>query len=58
VGGARTLNIFLDVFNVTNHANFGNPGNDRRQTATFLNLLEMNSSAFTRTLQLTVRYGF
>jgi hypothetical protein len=58
LGGPRTLNVFLDLFNVTNHANFGNPGGDRRQTATFLNLTSMNASAFTRTLQLTMRYGF
>jgi hypothetical protein len=54
----RTLNVFLDVFNVTNRANFANPAGDRRQTATFLNLTAMNASAFTRTLQLNVRYGF
>ena len=58
LGGVRTLNVFLDVFNVTNRANFANPAGDRRQTATFLNLTAMNASAFTRTLQLNVRYGF
>ena len=57
-GGARTLNVNLDVFNVTNHANFANPGNDQRQLATFLNLTAMNASAFTRTLQLSMRLGF
>jgi hypothetical protein len=56
--GAQTLNLFLDVFNITNHANFANPGADRRQQATFLNLTAMSASAFTRTLQLTARYGF
>ena len=56
--GAHRLNVFLDVFNLTNHANFANPGNDRRQLATFLNLTAINASAFTRTVQLSARYAF
>ena len=27
LGGGRTLDAFLDVFNLTNRANFANPGN-------------------------------
>ena len=29
-GGARTLDLFAEVFNVTNRSNFINPSGDRR----------------------------
>jgi hypothetical protein len=54
----RRLDLFFDMFNVGNRANFANPGGDRRQTATFLNLVALNASAFPQTIQLNMRYGF
>ena len=34
--GNRSLQAWVDVFNLTNRANFNNPSSDRRDTATFL----------------------
>ena len=34
--GNRSLQAWVDVFNVTNRANFNKPNGDRRDTATFL----------------------
>ena len=58
LGGVRTLDLFLDIFNVTNRANFANPGNDQRQPATFLRLLDVSDEGPTRTAQINVRFGF
>jgi hypothetical protein len=58
LGGARTLDLFLDVFNATNRANFANPGNDQRLPATFLRLLDVSDEGPTRTAQINIRYGF
>ena len=33
---AQAIEIFLDIFNITNRANFGNPSGDERVTSTFL----------------------
>lgn len=38
LGGRRTVDVFGEVFNVTNHANFINPSGDRRNAADFLRL--------------------
>lgn len=57
MGGQRTVNAFLDVFNVTNRANFDNPSGDRFSTS-FLNLTVLRSGAVPTTLQLGVRFGF
>ena len=61
LGGGRTLDAFLDIFNVTNRANFaalGNNQQDRRQPASFLRLLDVSDEGPTRTAQINVRYGF
>ena len=58
LGGGRTLDAFLDMFNVTNRANFANPGGDQRQPATFLRLLDVSDEGPTRTAQLNFRFGF
>ena len=58
LGGARTLDAFLDVFNVTNRANFANPSTDRRLPATFLRLRDVSDEGPTRTAQINVRFGF
>lgn len=67
VGGGRTLDAFLDVFNVTNEPNFANPINvnansvpaaDRRLGGTFLRITQTLNESPTRTAQINVRYGF
>ena len=55
----RTLDVFVDVFNVTNHANFTNPSGDRRNTADFLRLSTLvATSGLPRQAQLGLRFGF
>jgi hypothetical protein len=54
--GNRSLQAHLDVFNVTNRANFNNPNGDRRDTATFLIL--RSTVAPTRTAQFNIKYTF
>ena len=56
LGGQRTLDLFLDVFNLTNRANFDTPTGDRR-SGNFLILRELEDGV-TRTAQLNVRYAF
>ncbi len=58
LGGARTLDLFLDIFNLTDRANFANPSVDQRLPATFLRLLDVSDEGPTRTAQINVRYGF
>jgi hypothetical protein len=57
LGGGRTLNAFVDVFNVTNRANFDNPTGDRF-SANFLNLTVLRSGAVPTTLQIGARFAF
>jgi hypothetical protein len=54
---ARTLNLFVDVFNVTNRANFDNPTGDRRSTD-FLNLVALRAGGVPTTLQIAARFQF
>jgi hypothetical protein len=54
--GGRSLQAWVDVFNVTNRANFNNPTGDRRDTATFLILRSVVNP--TRTAQLNLRFSF
>ena len=62
----RQLRAYLDVFNITNRANFNNPtatvgtvtGADRRDAATFLVLRSIRDGGPTRTAQLNIRYSF
>jgi hypothetical protein len=58
IGGDRTIDMFLDVFNLTNRANFANPSIDQRLPATFLRLLDVSDEGPTRTAQLNFRFGF
>jgi hypothetical protein len=58
LGNDRTLDLFLDVFNLTNRANFANPSVDQRLPATFLRLLDVSDEGPTRTAQLNIRFGF
>ncbi|MCC7243699.1 MAG: TonB-dependent receptor [Acidobacteria bacterium] len=56
-GGVRTLDLFAEVFNVTNRANFNNPTGDMR-SGNFLVPTSLRSGGFPRQLQLGVRLGF
>jgi hypothetical protein len=58
LNGGRTLDAFLDIFNVTNHTNFDNPAGDQRLPATFLRLVEISDEGPPRTAQLNFRFGF
>jgi hypothetical protein len=53
----RTIDLFADVFNITNRANFDNPLGDRRATD-FLRLTTLRPGAVPTTVQLGVRYEF
>jgi hypothetical protein len=59
----QAVEIFLDVFNLTNRANFNNPATnnmaDERLTSTFLVLNSLRGgSGFPRQAQIGVRYTF
>jgi hypothetical protein len=56
-GQNRTLDLFMDVFNITNRANFDNPLGDRR-LPDFLNLTALRAGAIPTTVQFGVRMGF
>jgi Carboxypeptidase regulatory-like domain/TonB dependent receptor-like, beta-barrel len=56
-GAGRSLDLFADVFNVTNRANFENPTGDRRSTD-FLNLTTLRAGAVPTTAQIGVRLQF
>ena len=61
LGNGRTLDAFLDVFNLTDRANFAGLGEsqqDRRQPASFLRLLDVSDEGPTRTAQINLRFGF
>ena len=59
LGGRRTLDVFLDIFNTTDHVNFTNPSGDRRNTADFLRLSTLvATSGLPRQAQLGLRLGF
>jgi hypothetical protein len=57
LGGTRTLDLGVDVFNVTNRANFTNPSGDRRLTS-FLLLTALRDGAVPRTAQVGIRFAF
>ena len=59
LGGARSLEVFLDIFNITNRTNWDNPSGDRRLTATFLELRELRGgSGFPRQAVFGTRLAF
>jgi Carboxypeptidase regulatory-like domain/TonB dependent receptor-like, beta-barrel len=58
LGSGRTLDISADVFNITNRANFANPGGNQGAPTTFLVLTALRAGAAPRTLQFGLRYGF
>jgi hypothetical protein len=59
LGGRRTFDVFGEVFNVTDHANFTNPSGDLRNAANFLRLTGLVAvSGLPRQGQLGLRFGF
>ena len=56
-GGTRTLDVYVEVFNIFNNANFENPTGDRRSTD-FLLLRSLRGGGFPRQAQLGLRWGF
>ena len=57
--GSHAVEMFLDIFNVTNRANFENPSGDERVTSTFLVLTNLRGGGgFPRQAQFGVRYLF
>jgi hypothetical protein len=54
----RYLQAHIDVFNVTNRANFSTPSSDRRTPETFLVLRTILNGGPTRTAQLNVKFTF
>ena len=53
----KTLDLFAEVFNLFNNANFENPTGDQR-LADFLVLTALRGGGFPRQLQLGARFGF
>ena len=53
-----TLDIFVDVFNITNHANFNNPNGDQRLSNFLILQTLQGGSGFPRAAQVGVRFGF
>ena len=64
LAGGRTLDAFLDMFNVTNEPNFAEPDTREqperspRFAATFLSVTATLDESPTRTAQINVRFGF
>jgi hypothetical protein len=62
----RSIQAHVDIFNVTNRANFNNPTStvagitsaDRRDAATFLILRSIRGGGPTRTAQFNLKYAF
>ncbi len=54
-----TVDLFGDVFNITNRVNWSNPSGDRRVASTFLQLRTLyGGSGFPRQVQIGARLGF
>ena len=59
ISSAQSLELFLDVFNLTNRGNFDNPSGDERVPATFLVVNQLRGGGgFPRQAKLGVRFTF
>ncbi|MGH9201400.1 MAG: hypothetical protein ACRD2A_09200, partial [Vicinamibacterales bacterium] len=58
VWNTRTLDVFGEIFNVTNRANFNNPTGDMRGGAQFLVPTTLRGGGFPRQFQFGTRFGF
>jgi len=55
----QAMEVFLDIFNITDEVNFDNPSGDRRTASTFLRLVSLRGgSGFPRQANFGVRYTF
>ena len=54
----RQLDVFGEIFNVTNRVNFANPSGNRADPDDFLILDGYSTSTTPRTVQLGVRFAF
>jgi hypothetical protein len=54
----RRLDLFGEIFNVTDRVNFDNPGGNQAVPASFLILSGYSTSTTPRTVQLGVRFEF
>jgi hypothetical protein len=54
----RRIEAFVDVFNITNHTNFLNPGGNQATPATFLVLTQYSTSYAPRKVQIGARFEF
>jgi hypothetical protein len=52
------VQLRADIFNLTNHTNFGNPGRDQSSTTSFLILTGYSSSYTPRKVQVGARFEF
>jgi hypothetical protein len=57
LAGARTLDLFGDIFNLTNEPNFNNPTGDTR-SGSFLSVSTLGGGGIPRWLQVGMRLGF
>jgi hypothetical protein len=57
LGGARSVEAFAEMFNVTNRANFANPTGDRFST-NFLRVTAFRPGGIPRTAQFGARFAF
>jgi hypothetical protein len=55
--GQRRIELFSEIFNVTNRANFANPSGDR-SNANFLTVTSLSTSNNPRLVQFGARYSF
>lgn len=53
-----TVDIFLDLLNITHHANFSNPDGDRRLTNFLILQTLLGGSGFPRQGQVGIRWAF
>ncbi len=56
-GQGRSIDLFFEVFNLTNEANFANPSGDQR-LGTFLVPTSLAGGGFPRQFQIGARFGF
>jgi hypothetical protein len=56
--GSRRIELNVDLFNLTNHVNFGNPSGNQGAPTSFLVLNTYSTSYAPRKLQFGVRYQF
>ena len=52
------IDVFGEIFNVTNRANFANPSGNQGAPATFLVLQALRDGGVPRTGQLGIRFAF